>query len=51
MTFVVPKITEMLVQKDNALPWATEVLIMISNAFKAYWLVGIGALLAFLNLP
>lgn len=48
MTFVVPKITEMLVQKDNALPWATEVLIMISNAFKAYWLVGIGALLAFL---
>ena len=48
MTFVVPKITEMLVQKDNALPWATEVLIMISNAFKAYWLLGIGALLAFL---
>ncbi|MGB1396951.1 MAG: type II secretion system F family protein, partial [Planctomycetota bacterium] len=48
MTFVVPRITEMLVQKDNALPWATEVLIMISDWFKAYWLVGLGALLGFL---
>ncbi len=48
MTFVVPRITEMLVQKDNALPWATEVLIMISDWFKAYWLIGLGALLGFL---
>ena len=40
MTFVVPKITEMLVKKGNVLPWATTTLITISDAFKAYWLPG-----------
>ena len=46
MTFVVPKITEMLVKKGNVLPRPTEILIFISDMFKSYWLPGmIGTLL------
>ncbi|MDE0959147.1 MAG: type II secretion system inner membrane protein GspF [Planctomycetota bacterium] len=40
MTFVVPKITEMLLKKGNVLPRPTEILIFISDMFKAYWLPG-----------
>ena len=47
MSFVVPRITEMLVKKGNVLPWATTTLMAISDAFKAYWLPG---MLGFLGL-
>lgn len=51
MTFVVPKITEMLVKKGNVLPRPTEILIFVSDMFKSYWLPGmIGALLVMLFL-
>ncbi|MAW78003.1 MAG: hypothetical protein CMJ95_11550 [Planctomycetes bacterium] len=40
MSFVVPRITEMLVKKGNVLPWATTTLISISDVFKTYWLPG-----------
>ncbi|MEC9477412.1 MAG: type II secretion system F family protein [Planctomycetota bacterium] len=46
MSFVVPRITEMLVKKGNVLPWPTTTLIAISDAFKAYWLPGLLAFLA-----
>ena len=47
MSFVVPRITEMLVKKGNVLPWATTTLMAISDVFKAYWLPG---MLGFLGL-
>jgi general secretion pathway protein F len=39
MTFVVPKITEMLTDTGQIMPLPTRVLIGISDAFKNYWIV------------
>src|SRR5262245_7146505 len=47
MTFVVPKITEMLADTKQTMPLPTRVLITISDAFKSYWIalpLGIAAL-------
>jgi len=47
MTFVVPKITEMLTDTGQIMPLPTRVLIGISDAFKNYWIalpLGIAAL-------
>ena len=40
MTFVVPKITSMLVDTGQTLPGPTQVLIAISDLFKNYWWIG-----------
>ena len=50
MTFVVPKITDMLRDQGQQLPLATEILISISDLFKNWWWLGclIVALLSFL---
>ncbi len=40
MTFVVPKITDMLLDQGQTLPTPTLILISISNLFKNYWWVG-----------
>jgi general secretion pathway protein F len=40
MTFVVPKITSMLLDTGQSLPAPTQVLISISNTFKQYWIAG-----------
>jgi general secretion pathway protein F len=39
MTFVVPKITDMLTDTGQIMPLPTKVLIGISDAFKDYWIV------------
>src|SRR5688572_3499918 len=47
MTFVVPKITDMLTDTGQIMPLPTRVLITISDAFKDYWIalpLGIAAL-------
>jgi general secretion pathway protein F len=52
MTFVVPKITEMLTDTGQTMPLPTRVLIAISDAFKDYWIVlplGIAALSVIYN--
>ncbi len=52
MTFVVPKITEMLTDTGQTMPLPTRVLITISDAFKSYWIVlplGIAALSVLYN--
>src|SRR4030095_13715496 len=49
MTFVVPKITEMLTDTGQVMPLPTRILIGISTAFKRYWIgpsAGLGALSA-----
>ena len=38
MSYVVPKITEVLKQRNTPLPWVTEVLIGVSSIFQNYWL-------------
>ena len=38
MTFVVPKITRILSDRGQPLPWMTEVLMMVSDITKSYWL-------------
>lgn len=51
MSYVVPKITSILTQRNQELPLVTEILITISNFFRDYWilatvaLVGIGFVL------
>jgi general secretion pathway protein F len=40
MTFVVPKITSMLVDTGQTLPGPTQVLIAVSDLFKNYWWAG-----------
>ena len=40
LTFVVPKITEMLEDTGQALPTPTRILIAISDGFRDYWLIG-----------
>jgi len=40
LTFVVPKITEMLEDTGQALPTPTRLLIAISDGFRDYWLLG-----------
>jgi general secretion pathway protein F len=40
LTFVVPKITEMLEDTGQALPTPTRILIAISDGFREYWLLG-----------
>ena len=40
MTFVVPKITDMLLDQGQTLPTPTKILIAISDLFKNYWWVG-----------
>lgn len=40
MTFVVPKITEMLLDQGQTLPTPTRILIAISDLFKNYWWLG-----------
>jgi len=37
MTFVVPKITRILTDRGQPLPWMTEVLMVISDLTKSYW--------------
>jgi len=37
MSFVVPKITGMLMDTGQALPWATQLLVTISDIFKNWW--------------
>ena len=37
LTFVVPKITSMFEEMDQALPFATQTLIAVSKMFQAYW--------------
>lgn len=52
LTFVVPKITEMLEDTGQALPTPTRILIAISDGFREYWLLGalvIGALSFFIE--
>jgi len=47
MTFVVPKITDMLTDTGQVMPLPTRILITISDAFKKYWIalpLGIAAL-------
>jgi len=39
MTFVVPKITDMLTDTGQVMPLPTRILIGISDAFKSYWIV------------
>jgi general secretion pathway protein F len=39
MTFVVPKITDMLTDTGQTMPLPTKILIAISDAFKTYWIV------------
>ncbi len=50
MSFVVPRITEMLVKKGNVLPWATTTLITLSDLFKTFWLPGLIGFVALLVL-
>jgi type IV pilus assembly protein PilC len=50
MTFVVPKLTQTLIESGVELPWTTKLLIAVSGFFAAYWIhllviVGIGAIL------
>ena len=40
LTFVVPKITEMLEDTGQTLPTPTRILIAISDGFREYWLLG-----------
>ncbi len=40
MTFVVPKITDMLTDTGQTMPLPTRVLITISDGFKDYWIAG-----------
>ncbi|MEM7516043.1 MAG: type II secretion system F family protein [Planctomycetota bacterium] len=40
MTFVVPKITEMLIDQGQTLPLPTQILITISDLFKNWWWAG-----------
>jgi len=40
LTFVVPRITEMLEDTGQTLPTPTRILIAISDGFREYWLVG-----------
>ena len=52
MTFVVPKITDMLTDTGQTMPLPTRVLIAISDGFKRYWIVlplGIAALSVLYN--
>ena len=52
MTFVVPKITRILKDRGQPLPWMTEVLMTISDITKNYWLlllIGLGVGLAALK--
>lgn len=46
MTWVVPKITEMLTDTGQALPMPTQILVAISNIFKNYWWLGFLAMAA-----
>lgn len=41
MTVVVPKITEMLLDQGQTLPWQTKLLITISNGFRDWWWAGL----------
>jgi type IV pilus assembly protein PilC len=50
MTFVVPKLTQTLIESGVELPWTTKLLIAVSGFFAAYWIhllviVGIGTIL------
>jgi general secretion pathway protein F len=47
MTFVVPKITGMLVDTGQTLPAPTRILIAISSGLKSYWLIGVIAIAVF----
>lgn len=52
LTFVVPRITEMLEDTGQALPTPTRILIAISDGFRDYWLLGalaIGAISFFIE--
>jgi general secretion pathway protein F len=37
LTFVVPKVTTVLLEQKRALPWPTEVLLWVSGAITEYW--------------
>ncbi len=39
MSYVVPKITEVLKQRNTPLPWVTEVLMTVSSFFENFWWV------------
>ncbi len=41
MTVVVPKITEMLIDQGQTLPWQTRILINVSNGFRDWWWAGL----------
>jgi general secretion pathway protein F len=45
MTFVVPKITRVLSDRGQPLPWMTEVLMIVSEFTKSYWILMIVALI------
>jgi type II secretory pathway component PulF len=47
LTFVVPKVTTVLLEQKRALPWPTEVLLWISNAFASWWWAILGGLFVF----
>jgi general secretion pathway protein F len=52
MSYVVPKITSILLQRNRPLPWVTEVLMGISGFFRDYWwmgLIGVAGLLFILK--
>jgi len=40
MTFVVPKITDMLADTNRVMPLPTRILVAISDGFKTYWIAG-----------
>jgi len=37
MSYVVPKITQILIQRNTPLPWVTEVMITVSSFFQNFW--------------
>lgn len=41
MSYVVPRITQILTKRDEALPAPTEILMTISEVFKQYWWAGL----------
>ena len=47
MSYVVPRITQILSKKGNALPAPTEILMTVSALFKQYWWAGLIGLFAF----
>jgi type IV pilus assembly protein PilC len=46
MTFVVPTFTKMFKDAGVELPWATQILVMVSDVFAKFWILMIGVIIA-----